>query len=71
MLEVTDITPQYITWYKELLKKLSNAPSLLGQEFTEQDIAKTIKTFTLLLNSLVQGILGGAILYARKQKTSC
>lgn len=71
VVEVSDITAQYIQWYKELLGKLSNSLSLLGQEFTEQDIAKTTKTFTVLLSSLEEGILGGAILYARKQKTFC
>jgi hypothetical protein len=63
------MTAQYIQWYQELLRKLSNSLSLFNQEFTEQDIAKTTKTFTLLSNSLKEGILGGAILYARKQKT--
>ena len=67
ILEVTDMTEHYIRWYQNLLIKLSKESPLLKKEFSQQDLSKVKETFTLLLNQLEQGILGGAVIYARKQ----
>lgn len=70
MLNVTDMTLEYIGWYSELLEKLSTQTSLLTKEFSPQDVSKVGKTFTMLLNHLEQGLWGGATIYARKQHDS-
>ncbi|MBP9692618.1 MAG: methyltransferase domain-containing protein [Alphaproteobacteria bacterium] len=67
ILEVTDMTPHYIRWYKNLLIKLSAEVSLLKKEFSQEDLLKVKESFRLLLNRLKQGILGGIVIYARKQ----
>jgi SAM-dependent methyltransferase len=67
ILEITDMTSQYIGWYKNLLKKLSIEPLSLKKAFSPQDLSKARATFSLLLSQLEQGILGGIIVYAKKQ----
>ncbi|MBI2707477.1 MAG: class I SAM-dependent methyltransferase [Proteobacteria bacterium] len=67
VLDIIDMTSDYIRWYRELLKKLSTSSFLFEQEFSAQDVSKVRKTFTMLLSHLEQGIWGGAAIYARNQ----
>jgi len=67
VLDVIDMTSDYIRWYRELLKKLSTHTFDLRKEFSAQDISTVSQTFTMLLSYLEQGLLGGVTMYARKQ----
>lgn len=67
LLDITDMTSDYIRWYRELLKKLSTHAFDLRKEFSAQDVSTVSQIFTMLLSYLEQGILGGAVVYARKQ----
>lgn len=67
IIETTDMTAQFITWYKKVLESLATQRLLLKKEFSEKDISNVEKTFTFLVKQLEQGNLGGVIIYARKQ----
>lgn len=66
ILEVTDLSSQYIDWYKNLLIKISQEHEKLVQVFSEEDISRVTTTFNILLDWLKDFSLGGVVIYAQK-----
>lgn len=69
LLEIVDLSKRYITWYKALLKKLSEKREVLSQEFAKADVERVERTFKTLLSLLESSSLGGAVVYARRNLT--
>lgn len=68
ILEMTDLSHEYIEWYEQFLDKLSAEHAVLSKEFSEEDIMRVTAMFATMLEWLKGGSLGGAVIYAQKPK---
>lgn len=66
VLEVVDLSNEYLFWYQSLLDKLAEERGRLTQKFSEADIVRVENTFTLLRSWLENMTLGGVVIYAKK-----
>jgi SAM-dependent methyltransferase len=67
ILAVDDLTIEYKIWYKKLLEKLDTQQAQLEKDYTWEDISRVKGTFQNFLDQFNNGVLGGAIVYARKK----
>lgn len=68
IVEIQDLTPQFITWYNDFLKKLDYEEPNLLKTFNQEHIDTVRKTFSFLLNYLESKTLGGTVIYAKRKK---
>lgn len=66
ILEVVDLSPQFLTWYEELLNKMEKEEATLSDRFSNEDRRKVKNTFTTIYQWLRTSLLGGAVIYAKK-----
>lgn len=66
VLEVRDLSSNFITWYEQLLHKLNEKKQELKGHFLEKDIAKFSATYLHILHQLRQKTLGGLMIYAKR-----
>lgn len=66
IVEITDLSDQYVIWYRELLQRLSQEHSKLLEEFSEEVIKKVTTIIQPLLLGLENSSLGAAVVYARR-----
>jgi len=65
VMEITDITPLFVTVYREAVNKLAAQLPVLRKEFSAQAIQRVQDTFSVLATRLEKGDLGGVIIYAQ------
>lgn len=66
VLEVRDLSSNFITWYEQLLQKLDEKKQELKGHFLEKDIAKFSATYIHILHQLRHKTLGGLMIYAKR-----
>lgn len=66
VLEVQDISSNFIVWYEQLLKKLEEKSQNLKGHFLEEDIAKVSATYVHILHHLHRKSIGGILIYAKR-----
>lgn len=66
IVEIQDLTPQFIEWYEDFLKKLDDEEPNLLKTFDQEHIDKVRKTFVFLLDYLKSKTLGGIVIYAKR-----
>ncbi len=66
VLEVSDISKNFIVWYDQLIKKLEEKNQELKGHFLEEDIAKVSTTYVHILHHLRRKTLGGVLIYAKR-----
>lgn len=66
VLEVRDLSGNFIVWYEQLLKKLDEKKQELKGHFLEKDIAKFSATYVHILHQLRRKTLGGILIYAKR-----
>lgn len=66
VLEVRDLSNNFITWYEQLLHKLEEKKQELKGHFLEKDIAKFSATYLHILHQLHHETLGGLMIYAKR-----
>lgn len=66
ILEIQDLTEEYIRWYKDFLALLKARKNELLQEFTEMAYFNVESTFSTLLENLKNKKLHGSVIYAIK-----
>lgn len=66
VLEVRDLSDNFIQWYEQLLKKLDEKKNSLNGHFLEKDIAKFSATYVNILYQLRKRTLGGILIYAKR-----
>ncbi len=66
VLEVRDLSDNFITWYEQLLQKLDDKKQELNGHFLEKDIAKFSATYIQILHNLNRKTLGGLMIYAKR-----
>lgn len=69
IVEITNLSNNYISWYRELLQKLSLEHLKLLEEFSEEAVAKVTTIITALLNGLENASLGAAVVYAQRSSS--
>lgn len=68
VLEVRDLSNNFIIWYEQLLQKLDQKKKQLKEKFLEEDIAKVSATYVHILHHLQHKTLGGVLIYARRNQ---
>lgn len=73
LLEIDDLTQDYIRWYENFLKLMQDNKKNLLTEFSEEAYSKIYSTFTNLLENLKNKKLNGSVVYAQLMhlKTLC
>ncbi len=66
VLEMHDISSNFIVWYEQLLQKLEEKNQELKGHFQEEDIAKVSATYVHILHHLHRKTLGGVLIYAKR-----
>lgn len=66
VLEISNISDNFIVWYEQSLKKLEDQMQRLKGLFLEKDIAKVSSTYVHLLHHLYRKTLGGVVIYAKR-----
>ena len=66
VLEIRDLSGNFIVWYEQLLKKLAEKQEELRGHFLEKDIAKFSATYVHILHQLRKKTLGGVLIYAKR-----
>jgi SAM-dependent methyltransferase len=66
ILVVDDLTVEYKVWYERLLEKLNTDQFELEKNFFREEISRVKITFQNFLDLLNKGVLGGAMVFARK-----
>ncbi len=66
LIETSDLSKEYIRWYRDLLKELAEQENSLAAKYEESDISRVKATFTTLLSLFEDSTLGGALLFARR-----
>ena len=66
VLEVRDLSGNFIAWYEQLLKKLTEKQEELKGHFLEKDIAKFSATYVHILHHLRRKTLSGVLIYAKR-----
>ncbi len=66
ILEVTDLTKEYINWYEGFLQKTISQKSELLKSHKEKDIEKAANLFNRILFNLKNETLGGCLILAEK-----
>lgn len=66
VLEVRDLSSNFIAWYEQLLQKLEDKKQTLKGHFLEKDIAKFSATYVHILYHLRRKTLGGILIYAKR-----
>ena len=66
LIEITDLSPSFLTWYRILLKKLEAESPLLSIRFSESSLTKVRTTFRTIENWLSSSLLGGVVIYAKR-----
>ncbi len=66
VLEVRDLSGNFIVWYEQLLQKLEEKKQELKGHFLEKDIAKFSATYVHILHHLRRKTLGGILIYAKR-----
>ena len=66
VLEVRDLSGNFIVWYENLLQKLEEKKQELKGHFLEKDIAKFSATYVHILHHLRRKTLGGILIYAKR-----
>lgn len=67
IVEITDLSSHFLTWYQNLLKKMDKEAILLSHLFAEEDISKVRRTFDTIERWLSSSLLGGSVIYAKRQ----
>ncbi len=70
ILEVMDLSSQFIQWYEVLLNKLRSCQEVLLHTFSQEDMDKLQITFTSILSQLKAEQMGGIVIYALKSNGS-
>ena len=68
--ELKYIDSEYHRWYSSLLRKLEEKKELIAENFKEKEYLHAFNTFSRLTKMLEEGILGGGIVYAKKQNST-
>ncbi len=68
--ELKYIDCKYHQWYLNLVRKLEEKKALITENFKEEEYLHAFNTFSRLIKMLEDGILGGGIVYAKKQDTT-
>ncbi|MBX9922836.1 MAG: class I SAM-dependent methyltransferase [Rhabdochlamydiaceae bacterium] len=66
VLEVIDLSFQFVQWYEKLLGKLEREQEELLRTFSSQDIEKVRSTFVSILSQIEGKKMGGCVIYAQK-----
>jgi SAM-dependent methyltransferase len=67
VMEITDLSLHFLVWYQTLLQKMEGEETLLSSQFAEKDIIKVRTTFSTIERWLSSSILGGSVIYAKRQ----
>ncbi len=67
ILQIDDLSSQFLAWYRALLAKIKTDEAALGKEFPPRDILKVTATFTTMKDWLKHSKLGGALVLARRK----
>ena len=63
---VTDLTPQYESWYSDLVRKIQSKQAEIVSHHGEQWFDYALRRYQELLDVIQQGIIGGAIFKATR-----
>ncbi len=66
IVDSTDLSQEYLIWYKSFLDKLRSKRGELSQEFKEEDISKVEEMFNGIYVGLEKKDLKGILLFCRK-----
>lgn len=66
VIEITDLSPNFLTWYQILLQKLETESPLLSLRFSESSLMKVRTTFRTIESWLSSSLLGGVVIYAKR-----
>lgn len=67
IIEETDLTPNFLKWYQDLLHKLDQQKNSFTNDFPVEVINNLSKTYTEILSKIESKILGGIVVYARRK----
>lgn len=67
ILQINDLSKQYIIWYEQFLDKLQGQRKNLESKFLKTDIEQVENSFSYFLSELKTEKLRGAVIYARKR----
>lgn len=70
LLEVEDLSSQYVRWYEDLLTKLEEGQNELLFTFSTEDVEKVRSAFSAILSQIQRNKMGGAVIYAQKLQSS-
>lgn len=70
VLEIIDLSQHYLRWYRALIDKLSQHHLSLLEEFSAKEIAQVTTTFSTIIHWLDSSLLGGVVIYCRRQPCS-
>lgn len=66
IVEIIDLTPHYISWYRNVINNLKTKENTLTEKFGETAYNLVISGFVKVLKLLQSGDLGGSVVYATK-----
>jgi len=66
LIEITDLSQNFLSWYQILLQKLEAESSFLSLRFSESSLTKVRMTFHTIENWLSSSLLGGVVIYAKR-----
>lgn len=67
ILQINDLSKQFIIWYEQFLDKLFKQKKSLESKFLKTDIEQVENSFSYFLSELKTEKLGGIVIYARKE----
>ncbi len=67
IIDINDLTQNYIVWYQGLVRKINNPSSQVVSEFSQAELSQVNKMYSYLLDLLEKGDLGGVVIYATKK----
>lgn len=64
--KVIDISEQYLAWYNHLIQRLLDSKADVLDKFNSQAFENALSTYTKIRDGILEGLLGGVIIYAKK-----